>query len=126
MNSWPKSKASRATVKFSVNKYFSSVTNASIHYHATKKFFYNTAPLYNHALKQSNFDFCLHYEQPTAYCNALTRRNRQRDVIWFNPPYSFVRFPDKHFPPSHKLNNIFNRRTTRISYSYTKNLKQGQ
>ena len=28
-----------ATVKFSVNKYFSSVTNASIHYHATNKFF---------------------------------------------------------------------------------------
>lgn len=79
-----------------------------------KEVFYNTAPLYNHALKQSNFDFCLPYEQPTAYCNALTRWNRQRDVIWFNPPYSFLRFPDKHFPPSHKLDNISQRRIMRI------------
>ena len=86
-----------------------------------KEVFYNTAPLYNHALKQSNFDFCLQYEQPTAYCNALTRQNRQRVVIWFNPPCSFLRFPDKHFPPSHNLNNIFNRRTMRIRYSCINN-----
>ena len=67
-------------------------------------FFYNTAPLYNHALKHSNFDFYLHYEQPTAYCNASTRRNRQRNVIWFNPPYSFLRLPDKQF--SSQSNNM--------------------
>ena len=75
----------------------------------------------------------LHYEPPPAYCNTSTRRNRQRHVIWFNPPYSknvktniardFLRLLDKHFPPSHTLNNIFNRHTVRISYSCTDNMK---
>ena len=52
--------------------------------------------------------------------------NRQRNVIWFNPPYSknvktniardFLRLLDKHFPQTHKLYNIFNRHTVRISF----------
>ena len=109
----------------SVNKRINSSCNKEVFYHA--------APLYNHAVKQSNFDFSLHHEPPPAYCNTSTRRNRQRHVIWFNPPYSknvktniardFLRLLDKHFPPSHKLNNIFNRHTVRISYSCTDNMK---
>ena len=89
--------------------------------------------MYNHALKQSNFDFRLHYKPPPTYCNTSKRRNRQRHVVWFNPPYSknvktnitrdFLRLLDKHFPPSHKLTNIFNRHTVRISYSCTDNMK---
>ena len=93
----------------------------------------NAAPLYNHALKHSNFDFRLHYESPPTHHDTSTRQNRQRNVIWFNPPYSknvktniardFLRLLDKHFPPSHKLYSIFNRHTVRISYSCTDNMK---
>ena len=46
-------------------------------------------------------------------------RNRSRNIIWFNPPYSqnvetnvaktFLRLNDKHFPKSHKLHKIFNK-----------------
>ena len=89
--------------------------------------------MYNHALKHSNFDFRLHYESPPTHHNTSTRQNRQRNVIWFNPPYSknvktniardFLRLLDKHFPPSHKLYSIFNRHTVRISYSCTDNMK---
>ena len=85
------------------------------------------------ALKHSNFDFRLHYESPPTHHNTSTRQNRQRNVIWFNPPYSknvktniardFLRLLDKHFPPSYKLYSIFNRHTVRISYSCTDNMK---
>ena len=86
----------------SVNKRINSLS-------CNKEVFYNAAPLYNHALKHSNFDFHLHYESPPTHRNTSTRQNRQRNVIWFNPPYSknvktkiardFLRLLDKHFPP---------------------------
>ena len=89
--------------------------------------------MYNHTLKHCNFDFRLHYESPPTHHNTSTRQNRQRNVIWFNPPYSknvktniardFLRLLDKHFPPSHKLYSIFNRHTVLISYSCTDNMK---
>ena len=110
----------------SVNKRINSLS-------CNKEVFYNAAPLYNHALKHSNFDFHLHYESPPTHRNTSTRQNRQRNVIWFNPPYSknvktniardFLRLLDKHFPPTHKLYSIFNRHTVRISYSCTGNMK---
>lgn len=98
-----------------------------------KEVFKITAPLYNHTLKHSNFDFHLHYELPTPYHNTSTRRNRQRNVIWCNSPYSknvktntscdFLLLLAKDFAPSHNLNNNFNRHTVCISYSCTDNMK---
>ena len=91
--------------------------------------------MYNHALKHSNFDFHLHHESPPTHCNTSTRQNRQRNVIWFNPPYSknvktniardFLRLLDKHSPPpphSQTL-HLSNRHTVRISYSCTGNME---
>jgi len=56
-------------------------------------------------------------------------KNRSRNVIWFNPPYSqnvqtnvaklFLHLIDKHFPKSHKLHRILNRNNLKISYSCT-------
>ena len=61
------------------------------------------------------------------------RRNRNRKVIWFNPPYSlnvktnigkvFLKLVRKHFRRSHKLNKIFNLNTIKISYSSMPNVK---
>ena len=96
--------------------------------------FNEAAPLYNDALKRSNFDTTLMYE-PTNQDNRINsqRRNRQRNVIWYNPPYSrnvrtnagrdFLELIDKHFQPSHKLHKLFNRHTVRVSYSWTENMK---
>ena len=63
----------------------------------------------------------------------LSRSRRQSNVIWFNPPYSknvknniardFLLFLDNYFPPTHKLNSIFNRHTVCISYSCTGSMK---
>ncbi len=62
-----------------------------------------------------------------------TRRNRHRNIIWFNPPFSknvktniarnFLCLIDKHFPPNHKLHKIFNRNTVKVSYSCMNNVK---
>ncbi len=92
--------------------------------------FDNAAPLYNDALRRSNFETMLTYEEPST---NSTRRNRQRKVIWYNPPYSrnvetniqrnFLQLIDKHFPPNNRLNTLFNRHTVRVSYSCTENMK---
>ena len=71
-------------------------------------------PLYESALKSSGFNCSMKFEAPVE--NA--RRNRNRKVIWFNPPYSlnvkrniskvFLKLVRKHFHRSHKLSKIFN------------------
>ena len=62
-----------------------------------------------------------------------TSQNRNRKVIWFNPPYSlnlktiigklFLKHERKRFPRSHKFNKIFNLNTLKINYSSMPNLK---
>ena len=57
----------------------------------------------------------------------------KRQIIWFNPPYSknittevgkfFLSSIDKHFPPHHKLDELFNRNDVKISYSCLPNIK---
>lgn len=50
-----------------------------------KETFDYAAPLYNNALRRSNFETTLTYEQPPT---NTTRRSRQRNIIWYNPPFS--------------------------------------
>ena len=52
----------------SVNKRINSLS-------CNKEVFYNAAPLYNHALKHSNFDFHLNNESPPTHHKA--RRTRE-------------------------------------------------
>ena len=57
------------------------------------------------------------------------KHKRQRNIIWFNPPFSrnvstnvvknFPQLVDKHFPPSDNLHRIFNRNTVKVSYCCT-------
>ena len=96
-----------------------------------KKTFEAAAPTYNDALTRSNFNTQLKYEQPDL--NARTQHKRQRNVMWYNPPYSknvktsiareFLQLIDKHFPPNNKLHKLFNRHTIRVSYSCSENMK---
>jgi hypothetical protein len=85
---------------------------------------------YEKALKESGYTKNLNFLQN----NPPRRRNRQRNIIWFNPPFSknvetnvakkFLNLLDKHFPRTNKLNKIFNRNTVKVSYSTTENMKQ--
>ena len=59
-------------------------------------------------------------------------KNRNREVVWFNPPFCrlaninirkyFLHLLDKHFNRDNPLSRIFNRNTVKISYSCTKNM----
>ena len=55
-----------------------------------------------------------------------SRWNRQRNVIWFNPPFSqtnaakrVLDLLDKHFPLNYQLYKIFSRNTVKVSYYCT-------
>ena len=58
---------------------------------------------------------------------TLSKKVRQRKIIWFNPPYSlnvktnigemFRKLFDKHFLKTSKLHKIFNRNNVKVSCS---------
>ncbi len=91
----------------SINKRISALS-------ADEQTFHESAPIYQNALRHSNFDHKLDYMKQAS---QKTRRNRQRNIIWFNPPFSknvktniarnFLCLIDKHFPPNHKRHKIF-------------------
>ena len=77
------------------------------------------------AVPQVKFD-------PNARQPRRKKRNRCKDEIWFNPPYSasvrtsigreFLNLVDKCFPRGHPLRKIFNRNTLKVGYSCTPNI----
>ena len=99
---------------------------------STKEIFDDSCKIYQDALKQSGFKYELTYEE-TENETELVRRNRRRNIIWFNPPYSksvatnvgktFLKLLEKHFPAHHKFRKIFNRNTFKISYLCLPNVK---
>ena len=114
-----------------LGNYLRLSTNVLHFSHRTNKHLRNLRLLiYQNALRHSNFDHEFTYTQDAS---QRTRRNRQRNIIWFNPPFSksvntnigreFLSLIDKHFPPQHKLHKIFNRNTLKISYSCMNNVK---
>ena len=58
----------------------------------------------------------LKHKQQNIKQNATTTKNRKRNIIWFNPPYSanVVTKVGKHFLSL--LDNIFHRTTSSIKY----------
>ncbi len=92
--------------------------------------FDSAAPPYQEALRKSGFDYKLHYNPQL----PKPKRHRNRNAIWFNPPYSanvatdvghkFLQAVDECFPPNHPLYKIFNRNTLKLSYSCMPNVHQ--
>ncbi len=89
--------------------------------------FDRSKPVYESALKQSNYNFPLQYsDRDATKPSPTTKRKRHRNVIWYNPPFSksvksniarnFLQLIDKHFPKTNPLHRIFNR-TPSVSYS---------
>ena len=72
-------------------------------------------------------------KKPATHTTQNSCKNRQRNIIWFNPPYSmniqtnigreFLNLVDKHFPKNHRYNKIFNKNNIKVSYSCTDNLQ---
>ena len=80
------------------------MTNKHISNLSCNEYEFNKAnPLDKSALKSSGFNYSMKFEAPVE--NA--KRNRNRKVIWFNPPYSlnvktnigkvFLKLVRKHF-----------------------------
>ena len=88
--------------------------------------------MYQDALNKSGYKYNLSYKAPTPDASRKSK-NRQRNITWFNPPYSqnvetkvgkcFLQLIDKHFPKSNPLHKIFNRNTLKLSYSCMRNVK---
>ena len=95
-----------------------------------KNVFQNSKDIYNNALFNSGFKQKIKFD-PNFDNNNSQNKNRKRNIIWFNPPYSnnvltnigktFLTILDKHFPKSHRLHRIFNRNNVKISYSAMSN-----
>ena len=83
--------------------------------------------VYESALKDSGHFSSMSYNNSNTQ-NA--RRNRNKKVIWFNPPYSqnvetnigklFIKLVRKHFPKNSKYNKVFS--TLKLSYFCTNNV----
>ena len=92
--------------------------------------FNKAAPIYNDALRASGFSERLEYRPDATQPNK--KRNRKRNIIWFNPPYSmnvqtnvariFLNLIGKHFPKSHHMSEIFNRNNVKVSYCTMNNM----
>ena len=75
--------------------------------------------------KDSGYDAKLQYVPPQE--NLGRRRNRKRQIIWYNPPYSknvktkigeeFLKLTKKHFTKRHKFHKLFNKNNVKVSYS---------
>ena len=99
---------------------------------SSKEIFEETAPYYEQQLSNCGYKEKLNYRDPTPQ-NLITKRKRQRNILWFNPPYSktvktkigkfFLQLIKKHFPKEHKFHKIFNRNTLKLSYSCMPNIK---
>ena len=107
----------------SVNRRLSSIS-------ANEGVFKDAIPPYQQALKNSGYDFELKYE---ADVSNSKKKNRSRNITWFNPPYSanvstsvgakFLKIIDSCFPPTHILHKIINRNTVKVSYRCMPNMK---
>ncbi len=95
--------------------------------------FQSTSRQYQQSLQSSGCNHKLKYQHPPIY--STTRiRNRQRNIIWYNPPFSknvstnigqiFLKIIHEEFPAGNPLHKILNCNTVKISYSCMPNIKQ--
>ena len=82
-------------------------------------------------MQNSGYRHTLTYKHPKNNNNSTNKnkikRNRKRQIIWFNPPFNlkikkkidkfFLNILDKHFPPNNKLLKVFNWTNVKVSYN---------
>ena len=102
---------------------------------SSKDILYETTPYYEQCLASWGYNEKLTYQQQgeNNENNKNIGKNRKRNIIWFNPPYSkslktnigkyFFRLHNKHFPPGHNLYKILKKNTLKLSYSRMPYLK---
>ena len=104
-----------------INKRLSSIS-------CNKTVFEAAAPTYQDALSKSWYKIKLEFD-PDARKQTNAKKNRKRNITWFNPPFSksvktnigskFLNLIDLTFPPNHPLRKICNRNNSKLSYRCT-------
>ena len=112
-------------IPLSVNRRLSTISS-------NERVFEAAASPYQEALKQSGYEYKLHFEKDAT--SRSSRKNRKRNITWFNPPYSanvstplgakFLKIIDTCFPPTNPLRKILNRSTVKVSYRCMPNMGQ--
>ena len=98
---------------------------------SSEEIFNDSVTPYQDALDKSGYKHKLKYQANINTAN--NKKQRKRNIIWFNPPYSknvktnigkiFLNLIKKHFPSHHKFHKLFNKNTVKIIYSCTRNIK---
>ena len=94
---------------------------------SSKELFNEAKPHYESVLKKSGHDEELIYterKKPVTHTVQNSRKNRQRNIIWFNPPYSmnvqrnvgreFLNLVSKYFPKNHRYSKIFSKNKMKV------------
>ena len=116
---------------------------------SSKEIFDEAAKYYQEALEKCGYTYKLKYEEETPgringgeepsvrndtdLGTQHPRRNRSRNIMYFNPPFSisvstnvakyFLTLISKHFTENHKFRKLFNRNNLKVSYSCMPNVK---
>ena len=108
----------------------SSVSRRLTDISSDRTVFEEAKPLYNDALRESGYNKGEQYLENRKA--GKKRKNRPRNITWFNPPYSqnvatnvgrkFRSLVKKHFPKKSKLHKIFNTNTLKLSYCCMPNM----
>ena len=96
-----------------------SIENRFSNDSSDEKIFKEVDIYYEDTLNKAGYINKLVYHTPSASSQESKNKSRQRNVIWFNPPYSksvttrigqsFLHLLDTHFPKTHIFNKMFNR-----------------
>ena len=96
--------------------------------------FNKSKDLYNNALTESVFKHKITFQKQQNTSTLINNtKNRQRKIIWFNPPFDvnvstnigkkFFSLLGKHFAKTHPLHKLFNRNNAKVSYRSILNFK---
>ena len=111
-----------------INKRLTTISsNETIFNEATKP--------YQKALEESGYKHKLTYKKDETSNNEKPRkRRRNRNIIWYNPPFEgnvktnigkeFFKLMNDCFPKTNRLSKIFNKNSIKLSYSCMNNMEQ--
>ena len=114
-------------IPISINKRLTEISSS-------KELFDKHKKEYQNALDSSGYKHKLSYNKEKVDSKPRNKnKNRKRKIIWFNPPYhknlktnlgkEFLKLIDKNFPKDNVLNKIINRKTVKVSYSCSNNMR---
>jgi hypothetical protein len=93
---------------------------------SSKAVFDSAAPVYQEALNKSGYTHKLEFKPKEPNCTK--KKNRKRNITWFNPPFSsnvktqigkeFLKLIDTAFPQTNPLHKLFTRQTVKVCQTW--------